>query len=161
MSLFLRQYFHRNISQQHTRQNNSARNNETSIVSFASWRQLAIRFGKCNMRQGNYLSLCRGFSPGSSFILQASNEHSKRKKINLVVTLGGPCSLTGCWRYYLLKVKADINIAIQKMGENAPNFTANVNNSLRLESIQLSVFGYACLIVLTTISSCGIFTIVS
>lgn len=95
--------------------------------------------------------------------MQASNEHSKRK-MSLTVSLGGPCRLAGCWRRYLLKVKADINIAIQKVGENAPNFTAIVNNLLRLESIQLSgfaCFGYARLIVLTKISTCGIFTTVS
>lgn len=64
----------------------------------------------------------------------------------------------------MLKVKADINIAVQKAGENAPNFTANVNNLLRLELIQLSVFarfGYTCLIALTKFSNCGIFTVVS
>jgi len=70
----------------------------------------------------------------------------------------------GCWKCYLLQVKADINIAIQKVKENTLNFTAIVNNLLRMEPIQLPVFtcfGCAWLIVLTKISACGIFTIVS
>lgn len=82
----------------------------------------------------------------------------------MAVTLGGPRRLPGCWRCHLLKGKAAVNIAIQKVGENAPNFS-NLSKLLTMAlSIQLSgfvCFGCACLILLTKTSTWGVFTIVS
>lgn len=93
----------------------------------------------------SYLWFCRGFQPGSSSGLQASKEPQKTKKINL----GGACRLGGCWRCFLVKIKVNINFAVQKVGGKAPDFTARVNNLLCLESIQSSLFaslGLVCLI---------------
>lgn len=114
-----------------------------SIVPFASQRQLGLE--NATWDKGVIYGPVKASSQGAALAYKLQKNPKKKKKINL----GGPCRLGGCWRCFLVKVKVNINFAVQKVGGKAPDFTACVNNLLCLESIQLSLFaslGLVCLI---------------
>lgn len=117
-----------------------------SIVPFASQRQSGM--GNATRDKGIIYGPVEASIQGAALAYRLQKNPKKGKKINVVLTLGGPCRLGGCWRCFLLKVKANINFAVQKVRGKAPDFTGSVNNLLCLESIQLSVLaslGLVCL----------------
>lgn len=67
-----------------------------SSVSFASQRQLGLE--NATGDKGVIAGPVQAAIQGAALAYRLQKNPQKRKKINLVVKLGGPCRFGGCWR---------------------------------------------------------------